>query len=108
MAFFGSTEMLCCLRASAAKSVACFRSCATSPLITISFPSGPKIWVRIDTSKVSAASISVSAAFCGVSKSITPGGATAAVDGGFDAAAFSAGCWANSATPQRHDNPYGH
>ena len=40
MPLFGSTETLFFSRASAAKSAACFRSCANSPLSTMSLPFG--------------------------------------------------------------------
>src|SRR5207245_536476 len=57
---------------SAAKLVACCRSCAYSPDRTMSSPPGPKFCSKVFTSNLSAASISASTACCGVSKLRVP------------------------------------
>ena len=80
--FFGSTGTLFFSRASAAKSAACFRSCANSPLKTTCSPPGPKMRARATTSNLSAASTNASAASYGGSKLLGPavGGFVAAGD----------------------------
>src|SRR5262249_38635409 len=67
---FGSTETLFFSRASAAKSMARWRSCAKSPVNATSSAAGPKISVNALTSNFAAASMSASAACCGVSNSL--------------------------------------
>src|SRR5215472_6262373 len=80
---FGSTETLFFSRASATKLAACCWSCAYSPDRTMSSPPGPKIWSNALTSNFSAASISASAARCGVSKLRVSTVEAAGVAGGF-------------------------
>src|SRR5215831_1731289 len=73
-AFFGSTDMSSFSCALAANCVAFSRSCACSPVITMSLPWAPKILPKEGSSNFSAAATSASAASFGVAKPSAPAG----------------------------------
>ena len=75
---FGSTETIFRVRSRATKSGSVLAVRAASPLSTMSMPWVPKIAVRAAISKLAAASISTSAAFCGESNVLAGAAAAAA------------------------------